>query len=343
MLYGGEPLMNQDNLFKFIEYIREMEKKGLFNGEVEIVLETNGTLVTKTIAQFLKRYNVFVIVSIDGIAQVHDRYRKKKDSTGSFDEAKKGFYILNSEGCTAVVSSVFTDKYAENVDECIEYMTEVIKPRSIGLNLFHVLENQEIENDNTDKYYEQYIHSFELARRRGLYIEHIMRRIRPLVTRKVRVKDCGACGNRIVSDVDGNIGICEGLIGNPTYFRKREDFNEVKKDEVFKAWARRTPLTMKGCVTCPAIGICGAGCVNNALLQNGDIFSPDNYICRSSRAFIDWALNVWFTDNDIADKMENGVHFLSEEERQSLRGTLGVHFDIPLQNISKQYESEESN
>lgn len=38
------------------------------------------------------------------------------------------------------------------------------------------------------------------------------------------IKDCGACGNRIVSDVDGNIGICEGMVGNAEYFFKRNNF-----------------------------------------------------------------------------------------------------------------------
>ena len=45
-------------------------------------------------------------------------------------------------------------------------------------------------------------------------------------------------------------------------------------------------------------------------------------------------------ENNIAEKMESGFHFLSYEERQSLRGTLGEEFDIPLQTMSKQYESE---
>ena len=78
-------------------------------------------------------------------------------------------------------------------------------------------------------------------------------------------------------------------------------------------------------------------------IQNGDIYTPDNYICGSSKAFINWAIKTWFIDNNIENKMENGVHFLTDEERQSLRGSLGVYFDIPLQTMSKQYESEEVN
>ncbi len=338
MLYGGEPMLNKENVLKFIQYIRDNEKKGLFNGDVEIILESNGTLITDEISKFLERNNVFIIVSIDGIQSVHDKYRKKKDSSGSYLEAVAGFNTLIKNNCTAVVSSVFTDAYADNISSCIRNMTDTVKPQSIGLNLFHVLEDQDIANDKTNENYLKYIEAFEIAREKGLYIEHIMRRIRPLVDRKLRIKDCGACGNRLVSDVDGNIGICEGLVGNPDYFTKRNDYSELKNDDTFVMWSKRTPFSIKGCEKCPAIGICGAGCVSNAIQQNGDVFSPDNYICGSSKAFIDWALDTWFKDNDIGSVITGGIHILSMSERQSLLGKLEKTFNIPLQTVSKQYE-----
>ena len=92
-----------------------------------------------------------------------------------------------------------------------------------------MLEDQEIEHDRTPELLDIYVKVFEDARAKGLYIEHIMRRIRPLVTRMVRVSDCGACGNRIVSDVEGNIGICEGLVGDSRYFLKRTDYNDENR------------------------------------------------------------------------------------------------------------------
>ena len=338
MLYGGEPMLNKDNVFEFIRYIRNKEKEGLFNGDVEIVLESNGTLITKDIAKFLKEHNVFIIVSIDGIESVHDLYRKKKSGAGSYHEALNGFNTLIENGCMAVISSVFTDAYADNISSCIGNMTDIIKPKSIGLNLFHVLEEQNIANDRTNENYSKYIEAFEIARSKGLYIEHIMRRIRPLVDRKIRIKDCGACGNRLVSDVDGNIGICEGLVGDSRYFSKRKDFSELKEDDVFIEWSKRTPFCISECERCPAIGICGAGCVSNAIQQNGNVFSPDNYICGSSKAFITWALETWFNDNNIESAIKNKIHILTMEERQSLLGVLGTKFTIPLQTMSKQYE-----
>jgi uncharacterized protein len=339
MLYGGEPLLNWNNVAAFIRFIREKETKGLFNGDVEIILESNGTLVTDEVAEYLKKNDVFVIVSIDGTRDVHNAYRKKADMSGSYDETKRGFDILIQHGCTTVISSVFTDEYAKNIDACICNMIKEIRPKSIGLNLFHVLEHQSIKNDKTSDIYYDYIHAFELARDNDLYIEHIMRRIRPLVDRKVRIKDCGACGNRIVSDVNGYIGICEGLVGNSKYFFPRRDFAYVKTDNEFRIWAQRTPLKIQGCKGCPAMGICGAGCVNNAIQQNGNIFSPDNYICATSKAFVLWALRKWFTDNKVEVALQGkDCHVLTERERLSLLGRLRLEYNLPLQTMSKQYE-----
>ncbi|MBR2769448.1 MAG: radical SAM protein [Solobacterium sp.] len=341
MLYGGEPLMNRDTVFAVIRKIREMEKNNLFNGPVEIDLECNGTLVTDEDAEFLKENNVFILISLDGIEKVHDTYRKKKTGEGSYREARRGFETLIRHGCTAVISSVFTDEYAKNLDQCLDAMTDEIKPKSIGLNLFHVLEDQKIVNDQTEDLLDEYIHAFEKARKKGLYIEHIMRRIRPLTDRKVRISDCGACGNRIVSDVDGNIGICEGLVGDSTYFFPREDLSAVRNDPEFRKWSVRTPLKMKGCIGCKAMGICGGGCVSNAIRQNNDLYSPDNYICESSKAFIDYAMNIWYNaaKNNLEESNE-AIHLMTESERNTLLGCLGKEFDIPLQTVSKQFEKE---
>ena len=340
MLYGGEPLMNRDTVFDVIRKIRAMEQENLFNGPVEIDLECNGTLVTEEDAEFLKEHDVFILISLDGIESVHNTYRKTKaGGEGSYRAARKGFETLIRHGCTAVISSVFTDAYAKNLDACLDAMTDEIKPKSIGLNLFHVLEDQDIVNDHTESLLDQYIRAFEKAREKGLYIEHIMRRIRPLTDKKIRISDCGACGNRIVSDVDGNIGICEGLVGDSAWFFPREDLRTVRDDPEFRKWSVRTPLTMKGCVGCKAMGICGGGCVSNAIRQNHDLYSPDNYICESSKAFIDYAMKTWH--KAVQKPMEEAgepIHLLSEEERYTLLGHLGREFDIPLQTVSKQFE-----
>ena len=342
MLYGGEPLLNWSVLNKIIDYIREKEISNAFNGNVELVLETNGTLMTPEIVQKLTQNNVSTIVSIDGIETVHNYYRRDKSGRGSWDAAINGYKLLKQAGCMVVVSSVFTNKYAENLEACLEYAHNTLKTPSIGLNLLHFLQDNEAYRDNTLNILDYYIKAFEIACEMGLYIEHIMRRIRPLVEKSFRFKDCGACGKRVVSDCNGNFGICEAFIGDETYFYNRGNIFSIYDDPQFKLWNQRTVLKMPNCEKCLALAICGGGCVNNAIQEFGNIYAPDSYICESSKAFVRWALVRWFNDNHITESIEKtGYHYLTDSERMSILKNVKLSYSIPLQNMSKQNEHKQ--
>lgn len=69
---GGEPLMRHD-IFELIEYTT---KKGL-----RAVLSTNGTLISKDIAETLKRFNLsYVGISLDGLEKVNNKFRGQKNA-----------------------------------------------------------------------------------------------------------------------------------------------------------------------------------------------------------------------------------------------------------------------
>lgn len=339
MLYGGEPLINEINLKKIISEAREMENDGLFNGDLEIVLESNGMLITQEIAEFLRENRIFVIVSIDGTKASHDSYRIDKNGNGSWEKAVNGYKILKDAGCLVVISTVFTNEFAKDYKKNLDFLLENLNPYSIGLNLYHVLDGQEIEDDQTVDLIDQYIESWKYASERGLYIEHIMRRIRPLVEKKIRLKDCGACGKRMVSDCNGNIGICEGLVGDDTYFFKRNPKESLSEDQVFIEWSKRTQLRMAECIGCCAQGICGGGCVYNGLIMNGNANTPDPYICEASKKLVQWAVRCWYEKSDANKRIHDaGYALLRDNERNVILGNTPIHPAIPLQSISKERE-----
>lgn len=77
---GGEPLMRAD-LLELVAYARALG--------IRPVLSTNGTLITASVADCLKRAGlVYVGISLDGIGAVNDRFRGKK---GAFEAALAGF------------------------------------------------------------------------------------------------------------------------------------------------------------------------------------------------------------------------------------------------------------
>lgn len=339
MLYGGEPLLNGKVLESVIIQTREAELKGLTNGPVEIVLETNGTLVTEDIARFLASNNVFVIVSLDGNSSIHNENRKFKNGKGSWDRALNGFKTLRKNKVNVVVSCVFTKTFAHQSNSVITDLIREVDPKSIGLNLFHVLQNRPIPQDETITLIKEYIQTWEIARKEGLYIEHVMRRIRPLVTQKIRAVDCQACGHRLVSDTSGKLGICEGFLGLDYYFKSRYDLDSIYKDDVFQTWASRSQLKMKQCLGCNSQGICGGGCVYNGIVLNGEVNAPDPYICEAAQGLVKWAIKTWFNETSIKRILsKDSWAWLKSDERNAILGNVPLFPDIPLQNMSKNSE-----
>lgn len=70
-ILGGEPLLVYPLLLETSDYLNEK-----FGGKVQIILFTNGTLLTPKIAEELISKKVRIFVSLDGIKKVNDCYRK---------------------------------------------------------------------------------------------------------------------------------------------------------------------------------------------------------------------------------------------------------------------------
>ncbi|SJZ66523.1 putative heme d1 biosynthesis radical SAM protein NirJ1 [Selenihalanaerobacter shriftii] len=78
---GGEPLI-RDDIFELAEYTAE---KG-----IRPTISTNGTLITKEVAQRLKNIGVgYVGISLDGMPETNDKFRGKD---GAFDKALEGMH-----------------------------------------------------------------------------------------------------------------------------------------------------------------------------------------------------------------------------------------------------------
>lgn len=88
---GGEPLlMGLDFFRQAVAYQRE------FAGGKQIrnTLQTNGTLIDKAWAAFLREEDFMVGLSLDGPRHVHDLYRLDKRGRSSFDDVMHGMRLL---------------------------------------------------------------------------------------------------------------------------------------------------------------------------------------------------------------------------------------------------------
>ena len=107
--HGGEPLVLG---LDFYRKALEFEKKYADGKVVHNTLQTNGTLITPEWAEFFRRNDFLVGISIDGPQDIHDRYRKDKAGRPTFDRVMAGLRLLQLGGVAFNTMST-VNKYSE--------------------------------------------------------------------------------------------------------------------------------------------------------------------------------------------------------------------------------------
>jgi radical SAM protein with 4Fe4S-binding SPASM domain len=180
---------------------------------------------------------------------------------------------------------------------------------------------------------DEIISAFKFIRNKGIYVEHIFRRIRPFVEQKPRLKDCPSCGGKLIITPDDNIGFCEAFIGTGRYYYPAKTFS--LENEGYNEWKNIAPIMKDVCIRCPAISICGGGCPYDAWVQHGDINSLDSMRCEQSNILLNWLIWELFeqTGSQIIDALD--VVIPTYEHRKQIYSKINPEMNtIPLQGYS---------
>jgi heme d1 biosynthesis radical SAM protein NirJ len=111
ILSGGEPLMRPD----IFEISRLAKEQGFYIG-----LSTNGTLITESnIKQITRAEFDYVGVSLDGLRETHDRFRRKK---GAFDESMRGIRLCQDAGTKVGLRFTLTRDNAAELPDLLDLM-----------------------------------------------------------------------------------------------------------------------------------------------------------------------------------------------------------------------------
>ena len=90
--FGGEPLLRFPLIRTAVGEARRMARER--GKEISFSITTNGTLLTREIAGFLKENGVSVCLSIDGPREIHDRNRPYASGRGSYGDVARGIGLL---------------------------------------------------------------------------------------------------------------------------------------------------------------------------------------------------------------------------------------------------------
>lgn len=123
---GGEPLTRAD-LFDLAAYAKQ---KG-----IRPVLSTNGTLISKEIAQKIKETGfVYAGISLDGIGATNDKFRGVK---GAFEAAMNGFENCNLVGQRVGLRLTLTKQNFLDLEQIFDFIIEQKIPRACFYHLVY--------------------------------------------------------------------------------------------------------------------------------------------------------------------------------------------------------------
>ena len=286
---GGEPFVRPD----ILDLARYAVEKG-----IHVTFSTNGTLIDEERAKAIKAIGVgYVGISLDGIGDVHDRFRRKK---GAFDAALRG--IRNCLNHGVKVGLRFTIN-RHNVDQ-LEAIFNLIEEEGIQRACFYHLvytgrasAGDDITPEETRAVLDSLFARVEDFARRGIqkeiltvdnhadgvYLYLRMKEKDPAKAEAIYEKLRYAGGNRsgmAIANIDHR-----GFV-HPDQFTPYVTVGNVRETPFSVLWRdnphpmleklrNRKPLLTGRCARCRFLDICNGNFRARAMAVHGDFWAED--------------------------------------------------------------------
>jgi len=323
VFFGGEPLLVPETVFSAIRHVRG----GPEADNTDIMLQTNGIAIDADTADFLAANEVFVLVSLDGIGEVHDRHRTLATGGGSYELSVAGYRNAKEHGCSVGISATATAETADRFASSFEAMLADLLPDKcgVGTHLHPLTGARSPHQASPDAAARILIETFVAARRHGIYHQQMCERIAPLASETWRRYACAGCGGKVVVAPNGEAGICEYNAGNGRSFVPLAEFSADTVAD-FLRWAARSPLDTKECMRCPALPTCGGGCAYDSQELLGDALAFDSWLCETNVQVVRWLMHDLLSH--LQDRLHGrDFHVVTAPDRARVLG--GVALDGP--------------
>ncbi len=286
VLSGGEPLIRPD-IFDIAKYA---VGKGL-----TVALASNGTLIDDETAKKIVDSGIRrVSISLDGIGEVHDNFRKME---GSYDSAVQGMRRLQALGMEVQINSTIAK---HNIHQLKEIYQNAIDLRAVALHIFmlvpvgcgvQIAEDQMLEPETYEEALEWF---YEISKEKKIETKATCA---PHYFRIMRQKAAEE-GIRITPKTHGMAAMTKGcLAGSAVCFvsHKGEVFpcgylpveaGNIRRQNLREIWEKselfadlRNPELLKGkCGACEYKKVC-EGCRARAYYDSGGDYMAEEPYC----------------------------------------------------------------
>jgi radical SAM protein with 4Fe4S-binding SPASM domain len=264
---GGEPLLRDDLLL----LLDHTTRRG-----IQASINTNGSLITKQIAEELLKRRVFVYLSVDGVGKGHERFRED----GSWRCLLKTIEILNEVKIEFATVTTLNKGSYKNIEKIMDFCASSGSLFSCFLPLMP-FDGGGIEEElllSPFEVHEAIRKIDEEARRLKYRISLWCMPFSRRFIRKSRWVRIGGCRNREVLDigVDGSLLLCDVLDISLSTLRGKSLREAVAEFESNKLNQEVSfPELPEECRECEVKAMCLGGCYARAYKKFGKLNEKD--------------------------------------------------------------------
>lgn len=294
--FGGEPLLNWDQIKEFIpnclNYFEQNDRE-----MPEIDISTNATTITAEMAEYFKRYNIKIALSVDGPKNLNDMARKfKVRNASTYRASLYGIKLLEDYGVEYHIQMVIHKGHIENYKKGmgIEWIQQFEKTKCKSIVIAPVStknKKYEITGDKLLKNLDCFVRDIVNYYFDKLLVENTEIRctemILPVVSilKKEYRKDCNA-GINVIVDTDGNVYPCQMFCGNNQYLIGNIWESKMYTDKVREVLSA-TRKKSRACQVCIAKELCAVWCKGIQNSVNGDLYTVYKSRCVFQRAMLE--------------------------------------------------------
>lgn len=276
--FGGEPLVN----WNVARYILNRFGDGDSNVALSYSVVTNGTIVTKEMAETFRNRQVSVIVSYDS---PRGDARLMRSGKNSHDAIRRGIDLLHQYGIRLALNAALTDATFDLFDrDLVDFaFSHGVYEIGVVLDLDPSFYRKHGEAAIVDKLWDVYVY----GKSKGVIVTGYWHQIFQGVAaddryEQIGFQNCSAMGVQFSIEPSGVVFACKASGG---YFGNAMQMEDLLRSETYRKYAMRACVSPEPCRDCEIQHFCGGLCLGS--IENkygGDIWSVENYACNVYRS-----------------------------------------------------------
>ena len=285
--HGGEPLLLGHQWFAKIIALEEIFQRP--GQTISNTLQTNACLIDPAFAEFFRRHEFNIGVSLDGPAALHNAQRPSRDGKPTFERALKGIRLLQQQAVPFGVLTVLTHRSLQYPPAQLLEFYRDLEIFDIGFLPVRSDCRMSGEHLSTTAYVDYMKAMFDA----WLAINDPRLKVREfsnwmLLAMGLPGNVCGTNGSCIGTafsiEPNGDVYACDKLVQDPQYgFGNIEqiDFDRLRSSSRFCEMKNRDLILPRSCLQCRWRKVCAGGCLHDRYIDR--LAGKNEQVCHLRR------------------------------------------------------------